>query len=117
MPRLDREEYIEQAYVFNGLNNRLDQSDPVQIVLKHLRDEVLSTTKLPMAIDFLLAELMHVGTMGTATPVVCSAKNNRHRGDLLEAILENLPPQSEIDKKEIERPEMKMASCFEFERF
>ena len=74
MPRLDREEYIEQAYVFNGLNNRLDQSDPVQIVLKHLRDEVLSTTKLPMAIDFLLAELMHVGTMGTATPVVCSAK-------------------------------------------
>ena len=66
MPRLDREEYIEQAYVFNGLNNRLDQSDPVQIVLKHLRDEVLSTTKLPMAIDFLLAELMHVGTMGTA---------------------------------------------------
>ncbi len=66
MPRLDREEYIEQAYVFNGLNNRLDQSDPVQVVLKHLRDEVLSTTKLPMAMDFLLAELTHVGTMGTA---------------------------------------------------
>ena len=46
---------------------------------------------------------------GMGTPVVCSAKNNRHRGDLLEAILEKLPPQSEIDKKEIERPEMKMA--------
>ena len=66
MPKLDREEYIEQAYVFNGLNNRLDASDPVQVVLKHLRDEVLSTTKLPMALDFLLAELTHVGTMGTA---------------------------------------------------
>lgn len=66
MSRLDREEYIEQAYIFNGLNNRLDQSDPVQVVLKHLRDEVLSTTKLPMALDFLLAELTHVGTMGTA---------------------------------------------------
>ena len=66
MPKLDREEYIEQAYVFNGLNNRLDESDPVQVVLKHLRDEVLSTTKLPMALDFLLAELTHVGTMGTA---------------------------------------------------
>ena len=66
MAKLDREEYIEQAYVFHGLNNRLDESDPVQVVLKHLRDEVLSTTKLPMALDFLLAELTHVGTMGTA---------------------------------------------------
>lgn len=66
MPKLEREEYIEQAYVFNGLNNRLDESDPVQVVLKHLRDEVLNTTKLPMALDFLLAELTHVGTMGSA---------------------------------------------------
>lgn len=66
MPKLSREEYIEQAYVFRGLNNRLDESDPVQVVIKHLRDEVLSTTKLPMAIDFLLAELTHVGTMGSA---------------------------------------------------
>ena len=66
MPKLDREEYIDQAYLFRGLNNRLDAADPVQIVMKHLRDEVLSTTKLPMAIDYLLAELTHVGTMGTA---------------------------------------------------
>ncbi|MEM7782336.1 MAG: hypothetical protein AAF939_10600 [Planctomycetota bacterium] len=63
---LDREEYIEQSYLFNGLNNRLEESDPVQVVMKHLRDEILSTTKLPMAIDFLLAELTHVGTMATA---------------------------------------------------
>ena len=34
--------------------------------MAHLRDEILSTTKLPMAIDFLLAELRHAGTMGTA---------------------------------------------------
>ena len=66
MPELGREEYIEQAYLFHGLNNRLDESDPVQVVMKHLRDEVLSTTKLPMAIDFLLAELRHAGTMATA---------------------------------------------------
>jgi len=66
MPKLEREEYIEQAYLFRGLNHRLDESDPIQVVMKHLRDEVLSTTKLPMAIDYLLAELSHVGTMGTA---------------------------------------------------
>lgn len=66
MPILDREEYIEQAYLFNGLNNRLDESDPVQVVMRHLRDEVLTTTKLPMAIDYLLAELSHIGTMSSA---------------------------------------------------
>lgn len=66
MPKLKQEEYIEQAYLFRGLNNRLDASDPIQVVMKHLRDEILSTTNLPMAIDYLLAELTHVGTMATA---------------------------------------------------
>ncbi len=67
MPKLEREEYIEQAYLFRGLNDRLDRSDPVQEVMRHLRDEILSTTKLPMAIDFLLAELNHIGTMASAS--------------------------------------------------
>lgn len=66
MPVLEREEYIEQSYLFRGLNNRHDQSDPVQVVMRHLRDEILSTTKLPMAIDYLLAELTHIGSMATA---------------------------------------------------
>ncbi len=66
MPLLAREEYIEQAYLFRGLNERLDRSDPVQEVMRHLRDEILATTKLPMAIGFLLAELNHVGTMASA---------------------------------------------------
>lgn len=66
MPVLPREEYIEQAYLFKGLNNRMEATDPVQTVMKHLRDEVLATTKLPMAIDFILAELSHVGLMATA---------------------------------------------------
>ena len=57
MEPLAKEEYIEQAYLFRGLNNRLDESDPVQVVMKHLRDEILTTTKLPMAIDFILSEL------------------------------------------------------------
>ena len=46
---------------------------------------------------------------GFGQPVVCSAKNHRRREELLAAIIENLPPQSEIDAKEIERPEMKLA--------
>ena len=42
---------------------------------------------------------------GQAIPV--SAKNNRHKPLLLEAILENLPAQSEIDQRQTARPEMK----------
>lgn len=66
MSLLDREEYIEQAYLFRALGNRTGQSDPVQELLAHIRHEVLATTKLPLAIDYLLAELNHVGTMSTA---------------------------------------------------
>ena len=99
MPQLEREEYIEQAYLFRGLNNRHDAADPVQIVMKHLRDEILSTTKLPMAIDFLLAELSHVGTMGTAmkklshyfapfqTFLVSAAEDDAGRFDMRRALL------------------------------
>ncbi len=99
MPKLSREEYIEQAYLYQGLNNRLDQADPVQIVMKHLRDEILSTTKLPLAIDFLLAELMHVGTMATAmkklphyfepfqTFLIENAEDETGRFDMLRALV------------------------------
>ena len=63
---LPKEEYIEQAYLFKALQGRLSQNQPIQDMLAQLREEVLSTTKLPMAIDFLLAEVRHVGTMSTA---------------------------------------------------
>ena len=66
MDVLPREEYIEQAYLFKALQGRLTSNEPVQEVLVQLREEILSTTKLPMAIDFLLAEVRHVGTMSTA---------------------------------------------------
>lgn len=99
MPILEREEYIEQAYLFHGLNHRLDSSDPVQEVMRHLREEILATTKLPLAIDFLLAELSHVGTMATAmrklghyfTPfqtfLVDAAEDERGRFDMKRALL------------------------------
>jgi len=63
---LVREEYIEQAYLFKALQKRKAHSEPIQDMLKQVREEVLATTQLPKAIDFLLAEVRHVGTMGTA---------------------------------------------------
>ncbi len=64
--KLPREEYIEQAYMFRSLGHRLNSNDPVQLLLAHTKEEILATTKLPMAIGFLLAELNHCGSMATA---------------------------------------------------
>ncbi len=46
-------------------------------------------------------------SLGFGEPLVCSAKNNRKKTNLIDAIVENLPPQEEIDAKEIKHPEMK----------
>ncbi|GIW98846.1 MAG: hypothetical protein KatS3mg111_2179 [Pirellulaceae bacterium] len=63
---LPREEYIEQAYFFKTLLSRLDQNIPLQELLAQTKHELLASTKLPMAIDLMLAELKHRGVMGTA---------------------------------------------------
>jgi len=63
---LDPEEYIEQAYLFRALSERLPENHTVQDLLLQIKHELLSTTRLPMAIDFLLAELKHAGTMASA---------------------------------------------------
>jgi hypothetical protein len=61
MPRLDREEYIEQAYFFRVYRERIEENLPAQEVLALVREEILATTKLPLAIDFLNGELQHRG--------------------------------------------------------
>ncbi|MFO1040317.1 MAG: hypothetical protein U0941_00940 [Planctomycetaceae bacterium] len=61
MPLLDREEYIEQAYFFRTFHERLDENLPSQEILGSIREEILATTKLPMALDVLRSELMHKG--------------------------------------------------------
>ncbi|MCH2179941.1 MAG: hypothetical protein MK106_14175 [Mariniblastus sp.] len=66
MSKLAREEYVEQAYLFRAMSQRMNSTDPVQEMLGNLREEILATTNLPLAIDYLLAELNHVGTMSTA---------------------------------------------------
>jgi hypothetical protein len=91
---LGREEYIEQSHFFRSLKDRLAENVPAQEVLRSVREEVLATTKLPLAIDFLLGELKHLGVLGPAmarlphyfTPfqtfVVQESENERLRFDL-----------------------------------
>jgi hypothetical protein len=62
---LDREEYIEQAYFFRGLRERLASSLSTQDVLERIHEEILSTTRLPYAIQFLATELKHSGLLSS----------------------------------------------------
>ena len=63
MPLLDREEYIEQAYFFRTFHERLDEDLPSQEILASIREEILATTKLPLALDVLRGELMLKGRL------------------------------------------------------
>jgi hypothetical protein len=63
---LDREESIEQAHLFEALAARMEAGIATQEALASIGQEVLATTKLPMAIDYLVAELKLFGTLSTA---------------------------------------------------
>lgn len=62
---LDREEYIEQAYFFRVLRERLAEGQATQTVLESIDQEILSTTRLPMAIQFLAGEVKHSGLLSS----------------------------------------------------
>ena len=66
MPVLDREEYIEQAYFFHAFRERVLDGMPAQDVLSRVGEELLSTTKLPLAISFLATEIKVIGLMAPA---------------------------------------------------
>ncbi len=66
MPVLDREEYIEQAYFFRAFRERLHDGQPAQEILASVGDELLSTTRLPLAISFLKADIKATGLMAPA---------------------------------------------------
>ena len=96
---LDLEEYVEQAHFYSLLHDRLPKNIPLQELLLQAQDEVLSTTKLPMAIDFMLSEIRHAGTCHTAMAklphyfspfqvyVIQEAENDRGRMDMRTAAL------------------------------
>ena len=65
-PILDREEYIEQAYFFRVYRERLLENVPSQEILQTIQEEILATTRLPMAIDFLRTEILHSGRISDA---------------------------------------------------
>lgn len=62
---LDREEYIEQAYFFRILRERLQEGMATQEILERIDQEILSTTRLPYAIQFLATEVKHTGLLST----------------------------------------------------
>lgn len=63
MSQLDREEYIEQAYFWETFLERMRDGVPAQEIILQVQDEILSTTRLPMALDFLVGEVRHHGIM------------------------------------------------------
>jgi hypothetical protein len=66
MPKLEPEEYIEQAYFFHTFRERLMDGLPSQEILTQIREELLSTTKLPLAVSFLASEIKTTGLMSPA---------------------------------------------------
>ena len=63
-PVLDREEYIEQAYFFRAFRERLADNLPAQDILTRVHEELLSSTRLPYAVQFVATELKHTGLLG-----------------------------------------------------
>jgi hypothetical protein len=62
---LEREEYIEQAYFFRVWRERLATNLAAQDILTRVGEEILSTTRLPLAIGFLATELKHSGLVSS----------------------------------------------------
>lgn len=97
-PHLSREEYIEQAYFFRTMLERMKDNRPVQELMETLGYEILATTKLPLAVSYLLGELKHTGGCAAAmarlkhyfTPfqafVMQQAEEDRGRMDLRVAL-------------------------------
>jgi hypothetical protein len=61
---LERDEYIEQAYFYRVFRERLADGYAAQEILERAHDEILSTTRLPLAVQFLGTELKHTGELG-----------------------------------------------------
>jgi hypothetical protein len=84
--------------LFRTLVERIKDNIPLQDLLSTIHYELLSTTKLPMAVSFLLSELKHTGGFGSAmarlphyftafqTFVIEQAEDDRGRFDLRVAL-------------------------------
>lgn len=98
MQQLDQEEYIEQAYFWETFLGRIQEGVPAQEVILQIQDEILATTKLPMALHFLVGEIRHKGRISDGmsqmshyfTPfqafIMSRAEDEKTRFDLLIAL-------------------------------
>lgn len=59
----DRAECIEQAHFFRTFRERIGANIPAQETLARLHEELLSSTKMPFAVQFLSLELKHSGRL------------------------------------------------------
>jgi hypothetical protein len=62
---LDREEYVEQAYLFRTVRERLADNQAAQDIFQRVHEELLASTRLPYAVQFLVAELKHTGLVAS----------------------------------------------------
>ena len=95
---LEREEYVEQAYLFRVLAERLPDNVPLQDILEDVDEELMATTKLPLAVSFISSELKHLGQFAPAmeklphyftpfqTYLVRAAEDDRGRFEMRVAI-------------------------------
>jgi hypothetical protein len=98
-PILDREEYVEQSYFFRTFRERLADNMPSQEILERVHEELLTTTRLPLAAQFLATELKHTGLLASGfarlahyfTPfqafVVHQAEDEKRKFPMLTALL------------------------------
>ncbi len=100
---LSKEEYVEQVFFFKAFRERLLDGFSTQDVLRGMQSELLNSTKLPLAVSFMLAEVRLSGKMSLAmkrlqhyfapfqTYVMQEAEREEGRFDILIAlqILEN----------------------------
>lgn len=61
----DHDESVEQAFFFRTFRERLAENLPAQEILTRAHEEVLSSTRLPMAVEFLATELKHSGRLSS----------------------------------------------------
>lgn len=62
---LAREEYVEQEYLFKVLRERMHMT-ATQELLRTIRHEILATTKLPVALEFMESSLKFTGSIAEA---------------------------------------------------
>ncbi|MDR0870527.1 MAG: hypothetical protein LBN39_07005, partial [Planctomycetaceae bacterium] len=63
---LSSEEYIEQTFFFENFLTRLEDGISTQEFLTVIRSELVDTTNLPKAVDFLLSDMKHTGVLSAA---------------------------------------------------